>query len=41
MRLSEEDKDVFGRKVESGSITSQKCLIVDLFKDSRKLPDAG
>ena len=26
MRLSNEDRDVFGRKVESGSITSQRRL---------------
>ena len=29
MRLSDEDRDVFGRKVESGSITSQRRLIMD------------
>ena len=29
MRLSNEDRDVFGRKVESGSITSQRSLIMD------------
>ncbi len=29
MRLSNEDRDVFGRKVESGSITSQRRLIMD------------
>lgn len=29
MRLSVEDRDVFGRKVESGSITSQRRLIMD------------
>lgn len=29
MRLSDEDSDVFGRKVESGSITSQRRLIMD------------
>lgn len=29
MRLSNEDRDVFGRKVESGSITSQRRLILD------------
>ncbi|WP_276951698.1 recombinase family protein [Enterocloster lavalensis] len=29
MRLSDEDEDIFGRKVESGSITSQRRLIMD------------
>lgn len=29
MRLSQEDDDVFGRKVESGSITSQRRMILD------------
>ncbi|MDD6515326.1 MAG: recombinase family protein [bacterium] len=29
MRLSDEDRDIFGRKVESGSITSQRRLIMD------------
>ena len=29
MRLSSEDSDIFGRKVESGSITSQRHLIMD------------
>lgn len=29
MRLSDEDRDNFGRKVESGSITSQRRLIMD------------
>ena len=29
MRLSDEDRDVFGRKVESSSITSQRRLIMD------------
>ena len=29
MRLSNEDRDVFGRKEESGSITSQRRLIMD------------
>ena len=29
MRLSSEDSDIFGRKVESGSITSQRRLIMD------------
>ncbi len=29
MRLSVEDRDVFGRKLESGSITSQRRLIMD------------
>lgn len=29
MRLSNEDRDVFGRKMESGSITSQRRLILD------------
>lgn len=29
MRLSKEDTDVFGRKIESGSITSQRRLIMD------------
>lgn len=29
MRLSDEDRDIFGRKVESGSITSQRQLIMD------------
>ena len=29
MRLSDEDRDVFGRKIESGSITSQRHLIMD------------
>ena len=29
MRISVEDRDVFGRKVESGSITSQRRLIMD------------
>lgn len=29
MRLSNEDRDIFGRKVESGSITSQRRLILD------------
>jgi DNA invertase Pin-like site-specific DNA recombinase len=32
MRLSEEDRDVFGRKVESGSITSQRHLIMDFIQ---------
>ena len=30
MRLSDEDRDVFGRKVESSSITSQRRLIMVL-----------
>ncbi|MCR5025422.1 MAG: recombinase family protein, partial [Lachnospiraceae bacterium] len=34
MRLSDEDRDVFGRKVESGSITSQRRLIMN-FIDSK------
>lgn len=34
MRLSDEDRDVFGRKVESGSITSQRRLIMS-FIDSK------
>lgn len=29
MRLSDEDRDIFGNKVESGSITSQRRLIMD------------
>lgn len=29
MRLSQEDDDVFGRKIESGSITSQRRMILD------------
>lgn len=29
MRLSDEDRDIFGRKVESGSITSQRRLIME------------
>lgn len=29
MRLSDEDRDIFGRKVESSSITSQRRLIMD------------
>ena len=29
MRLSDEDRDVFGRKIESSSITSQRHLIMD------------
>jgi DNA invertase Pin-like site-specific DNA recombinase len=32
MRLSLEDSDVFGRKIESGSITSQRRLIMDFIK---------
>ncbi len=32
MRLSNEDEDVFGLKVESGSITSQRRLIMDFIK---------
>ena len=33
MRLSDEDRDIFGRKVESGSITSQRRLIMDFIND--------
>lgn len=32
MRLSSEDSDIFGRKVESGSITAQRQLIHDYIK---------
>ena len=32
MRLSSEDNDIFGRKVESGSITAQRQLILDYIK---------
>jgi DNA invertase Pin-like site-specific DNA recombinase len=33
MRLSKEDSDVFGRKIESGSITSQRNLIFDFIRN--------
>ena len=33
MRLSQEDSDVFGRKIESGSITSQRRLIMEFINN--------
>ena len=32
MRLSTEDSDIFGRKIESGSITAQRQMIFDYIK---------
>ena len=36
MRLSKEDSDVFGRKIESGSISSQRRLIMDYINKQRE-----
>ena len=36
MRLSKEDSDVFGRKIESGSISSQRRLIMDYINKQKE-----